>query len=140
MGRFCELLFVHRDAEGQAAEMRRAEIAEALGLAQISQVPVVPFPMIEAWLLADEMAIGSAAGNPRGTAELNLPELRKLEGVPDPKQALYQALVTASGLNTQPIPFYLLATNYQITNYIDDYSNLEVLSAFQRLQDDVRAI
>src|SRR5579863_5402046 len=59
----CDLLFVHRDAEAQAPQLRSAEINAAVeeiwraGVAPIPHVCVVPVRMQEAWLLIDESAI-----------------------------------------------------------------------------------
>ena len=97
----CDVLFVHRDAEAQPAELRRTEISGALSGIAVRHVPVVPVRMTEAWLLADESAIRRAAGNPNGSQTLDLPELRRLEEVPDPKRILHEALVRACGLNAR---------------------------------------
>src|SRR5947209_2033943 len=89
----CEILFVHRDAEGLALEDRVAEIREAAGVAEIpSYVPVVPIRMTEAWLLIEETAIRRAAGNPNGKVVLQLPSLQRLERERDPKDLLHQYL------------------------------------------------
>ncbi|MGH9764618.1 MAG: hypothetical protein ACREDR_41175 [Blastocatellia bacterium] len=62
----CDILFVHRDAERETRESRVAEINTAIqdirGLPD--SIRVVPVRMQEAWLLFDEPAIRSAAGNP----------------------------------------------------------------------------
>ena len=97
----CDLLFVHRDAEAQPSNSRREEIAHALRFTDVAHIPVVPVRMTEAWLLADETAIRSAAGNPNGMENLNLPELRRLEDLNDPKKVLHDALIVASGLNAR---------------------------------------
>jgi hypothetical protein len=91
----CDALFVHRDAEGQNAGFRRAEIANALRWANIRHIPVVPVRMTEAWLLPYDVAIRNAAGNPNGTMRLNLPNIRRLEDLPDPKNVLHDALIAA---------------------------------------------
>ncbi len=97
--------------------------------------------MTEAWLLADETAIRSAAGNPNGREELNLPEARRLEDLPDPKKVLHDALVAASGLNARRRSrFRVRQRVHLIPNYIDDYSSLNVLSAFRALQQDIRTL
>ena len=75
----CDLLFVHRDAETALLGKRREEIRQAL--AELSNqvwnddwtVCVVPIRMQEAWLLLDETAIRTAAGNPHGHRLLELP-------------------------------------------------------------------
>jgi hypothetical protein len=88
----CDVLFVHRDAEAQPSDSRREEIAAALRGMSVRHIPVVPVRMTEAWLLADETAIRSAAGNPNGTENLNLPDVRRLEDLPDPKRSLHDVL------------------------------------------------
>jgi hypothetical protein len=137
----CDVLFVHRDAEGQPSELRREEIANALARSATPHIPVVPVRMTEAWLLADEMAIRSAAGNPRGVDDLNLPDLRTLEALADPKRVLQEALYRASGLNVRRrsrLPVWQRI--HQIPNYIDDYSILDALPAFSRFQEEVRVL
>ncbi len=135
----CDLLFVHRDAEGQTPEERRAEVAALLENAPIRGVPVIPIRMTEAWLLFDESAIRSAAGNPNGTQDLGLPRIDRLEDLPDPKAVLHQALTTASGLNARRRgTFPVHQRVHRIADYLDDYSRLEALSAFRSLQADIR--
>jgi hypothetical protein len=137
----CDVLFVHRDAEAQPSAIRREEIASALRWAPVRHIPVVPVRMTEAWLLADERAIRSAAGNPNGTENLNLPGIRRLEDLPDPKRVLHDALTTASGLNAGRRTRLPIRQRVQlIPNYIDDYSRLTVLPAFQTLQQDIRVL
>jgi len=134
----CDVLFVHRDAEAQPAEMRREEITNALRWTDVPHVPVIPIRMTEAWLLGDEFAIRSAAGNPNGVMSLNLPDLRRLEDLPDPKRILFDTLTAACGLNARrraTLPVRQMA--HLIPNYIDDYSRLNTLRAFRTLQEDV---
>ncbi len=137
----CEVLFVHRDAEAQSSQLRREQIANALLWAPVRHIPVVPVRMTEAWLLADEFAIRSAADNPNGTENLNLPGLRRLEDLPDPKRVLHDALIRASGLNALRRSRFRVGQRVRlIPNYIDDYSPLRALPAFQALQEDIRAL
>lgn len=134
----CDILFVHRDAEGQCPLNRRAEIAHSLGWATIHHVAVVPVRMTEAWLLINEGAIRSAAGNPNGTVPLNLPNRDLIERMPDPKQVLFDALRTASGLNTRRrARFPVHKRVHRIPDYIQDYTPLTALQAFQQLQIDI---
>jgi hypothetical protein len=134
-----DLLFVHRDAEGQAPKLRRREIFNALRWAHVRHIPVVPVRMTESWLLINEAAIRCAAGNRNGTDNLDLPELRRLEGIPDPKSVLRNALMAACGLNARrraSLP--VNAQVHRIPAFIDDYSSLDVLPAFQALQEDIK--
>ena len=137
----CDVLFFHRDAEVQPADLRREQIPNFVGQISVRHIPVVPVRMTEAWLLADEIAIRKAAGNPNGEQKLNLPDVRRLEDLPDPKKVLHEALIKASGLNARRrarIPVHQRV--HLIPNYLDDYSRLNVLPAFQRLQQDIRAM
>jgi hypothetical protein len=54
--------------------------------------------MTEAWLLINESSLREAAGNPRGTLQLNFPKASRLEDLPDPKASLRQLLKDASDL------------------------------------------
>ena len=94
-----DLVFVHRDAEAQSPALRREEISQGALAAGVTKpvVPVVPVRMTEAWLLLDEGMIRSVAGRPNGLQPLDLPTLRRVESVADPKAILQQALTVASG-------------------------------------------
>lgn len=134
----CDLLFIHRDAEAQPPELRRNQIAAIVPQPSLRYIPVIPVRMTEAWLLANEAAIRSAAGNPSGVEDLNLPEVRKLESLPDPKKVLHDTLRRAAGLNTRrSAKLNIHQRVHLIPNYIDDYSVLDVLPAFQMLQKDI---
>lgn len=134
----CDVLFVHRDAEGQPPDLRRYEIAEALHFTPVKHVPVVPVRMTEAWLLVNEDAIRAAAGNPHGKENLCLPDLRKIEDLPNPKKVLHDVLTAASGLNARRRPrFPVHRRVHLIPHYIEDYSRLDALPAFRKLQQDI---
>lgn len=96
----CALLFIHRDAERVDFDSRHAEILKALeGLEAPPVICVIPVRMQEAWLLFDESAIRRAAGNPNGRNDLNLPEARSVESIPDPKELLFNIIRESSGLH-----------------------------------------
>ena len=133
-----DLLFVHRDAETAPRQQRMSEIVTAC--AQFPGqpfVPVIPIRMHEAWLLTSEAAIRTAAGKPRGQTALNLPPRSSLENHPDPKQALYDALETASELSGRHLRrFKAKSAAYRVSELISDYSSLRGLSAFDALELD----
>jgi hypothetical protein len=136
----CELLFVHRDGEGQGPEMRITEINGAVselrhsGVA-VPHVCVVPVRMQEAWLLIDEDAIRTASGNQYGRVQLPLPRPRDLEGLPDPKEVLFALLRTASELSGRRLRKLSLArARLRVAELIDDFSRLRVLTAFQTFE------
>lgn len=92
----CDILFVHRDAEGESIQFRQREIEGAVRGLHDLVVPIVPVRMTESWLLSDIAAIRSAAENKSGRVELNLPAKRQWEALNDPKKILFDALITAS--------------------------------------------
>lgn len=135
----CDILFIHRDSENPDPEPRRVEILEAANGLTGSSVPVIPVRMTEAWLLFSERAIRGAAGNPNGREPLDLPDMRQVEALPDPKARLYDLLKAASGLSRRRLTQFRPKDQiHQIPNYIDDYSPLDALPAFSTLQRDIR--
>ncbi len=134
------ILFVHRDAEREPYKIRRQEIMETLAQPMQSTyfVPVVPVRMTEAWLLFDEAAIRSAAGNPNGGMPLNLPRLQDIESIPMPKDSLQTALKTACELRGRALAkFNAREAAGRVAELINDFSPLSRLAAFQCLQNDL---
>ncbi len=142
----CNLLFVHRDAEKEPREKRVEEINRALEkVTKPNQVPpavcVVPVRMQEAWLLFDEAAIRYAAGNRSGRQPLDLPPIKKLENLPNPKAELYNHLRRASNLSGRRLKRFPVSRRVlRVTEYIDDFSPLRVLPAFTALENDIKQI
>jgi hypothetical protein len=140
----CDLLFIHRDAEREPPENRLGEIQRSLQEIAHERPPVVcviPMRMTEAWLLFEEAAIRRASGNPNGKVVLELPSLRRVEQLPDPKEVLYSLLREASGLTGRRLKdFRYTAAVYRIAEIIEDFSPLRVLSAFQALEQELRNI
>lgn len=135
-----DLLFVHRDAEGMSEEDRLIEVRDALGEAERHValppvVTVVPVRMHEAWLLFNEDAIRCAAGNPNGRVTLNLPAMRRIEDLANPKEMLHQMLSIASGLTGRRLKrFNSPACAWAVSKYVHDFSQLRQLSAFENLE------
>ena len=135
----CDLLFVHRDAEGQDPDVRYGEVQGA-NRTECDHVCVVPVRMQEAWLLHDEAAVREAAGRPAGTEALSLPPARRWERLPDPKEVLYQALRTASGARGRRARrFNPGRAAHRLADLITDWSPLRNLAAFNRLESDTRS-
>lgn len=139
----CDWLFIHRDAESETVEKRLLEI-ETCRPQTPQTIPIVPVRRLEAWLLFDESLIRMAAGNPSGKADLALPQLQKLETLPDPKAMLFSLLRTASGLNGRRLAkFNVYEARARVAVLADDFSPLKQLSAFQSLakaiQDELSA-
>lgn len=138
----CDLLFVHRDAEGGDREGRVEEIRQHLsGIGDQTVVCVVPVRMQEAWFLFDEPALRRAAGNPGGRVPLQLPPRDRLESVPDPKGVLFDLLRVASDLRPgRQHQFDPAARLHRLAELIEDFSPLRRLSAFQALEEDIQAV
>ncbi len=135
----CDLLFVHRDAEGEAVDKRLDEIRIGIPVGQRC-VPVIPVRMLEAWLLFDEGLIRKASGNPHGKAVLALPVFDKLESLPDPKTALFSLLKTASGLSGRRLArFNVFEARSRVAVLADDFTALLRLEAFRQLADSIAA-
>jgi hypothetical protein len=137
----CDILFVHRDAEKESLESRTAEIRAAASQHASSLVPIVPVRMTEAWLLFDEQAIRRASDNPNGTVPLNLPNLSKVEFLPDPKTVLREAMEAASekhGRRLKRFRSEFGRRRQRIVEYIDDFSPLRKLSAFESFVHEAR--
>ncbi|MBN1461089.1 MAG: hypothetical protein JXA57_16300 [Armatimonadetes bacterium] len=125
-----DVIFVHRDAEGQSYEERVVEIP-----AQDRIVPVVPVRMTEAWLLIDEAALRKASGNPKGRIPLQLPQISRLEGI-QAKSELHNLLKQASGYSGRRLKkFNVESAVHRLANLIDDFSLLSNLSAFRAFRE-----
>jgi len=132
------LLIVHRDAERESLAHRTSEILTC----DRDAVPIVPIRMTEAWLLLDPSAIRAAADNPSGRVRLDMPAIRRLEDVPDPKQVLFTALLTASE-ETGPRRrkrFHrdIKARIERLSSLIGDFEPLRELSAFRQFESELR--
>lgn len=138
-----DVVFVHRDAEREPPERRRAEILRASGARSLGHalVPVVPVRMTEAWLLLDEAQIRAVAGKPRGRVPLHLPSLRNVEDLPDPKECLMRALEAASeasGRRLDRVRDSFGRHRRLLLERLDIVGPVTQLSAWQQLEDDVR--
>jgi hypothetical protein len=134
----CDVLFVHRDAEREPPENRVSEIERAVSeLAETgnrSIVPVVPVRMQESWLLTDERSIRFAASNPNGNEPLQLPRLREVETLPNPKTTLDDLLKNACGRTGRRLKkFNFNQARVLVSNYTTDFSPLCELPAFKTL-------
>jgi hypothetical protein len=139
----CDVLFVHRDAETVGREKRLQEIRDGLSAslnAEFPHVPVIPVRMTEAWLLINEPAIRTAAGNPKGDVRLQLPDIGSLEYLPDPKGVLYNLLKEASQLPGRRLrKFHIARRAADVADRIEDFSPLRELNAYRELESDVKA-
>ena len=142
----CNLLFVHRDAETAPRGLRVTEITEARSKSANPDFPavcVVPVRMTEAWLLLDEEAIRRAAGNPRGHVALELPRLRDVEQLPDPKALLRKLLLAATELPGRRLKKFrgrVSAAARDVGALISDFTPLRQLSAFSAMEEELQQL
>ena len=142
----CQILFVHRDADGPDPARRYQEIRAVIDMLpqdskSMAYVCVVPIRMTEAWLLTEETAIRRAAGNPNRTVHLPLPSLQHIEAIPDPKERLRELLRTASQLTGRRLKrFNDSLCAQRVAAYMHGFQELRALSAFKRLESDLTAI
>ncbi len=135
----CDILFVHRDAEALTMNRRIEQIKKQLIKLNKPYIPVVPIRMTEAWLLVDEQAIREAVGNPNGKAKLNLPGVKKLEKLPDPKNVLFESLKLASDLPPGRLHKFRPETcRHRVAELINDFSQLRNLSAFVQFEKSLK--
>lgn len=136
----CDLLFIHHDAEKEPYETRHAQIIRELdGLETPPVIYVIPVRMQEAWLLFDESAIRSAAGNPNGRNKLNLPDTKSVENIPDPKELLFKIIRESSGRHgTRLKKLKPHKSAFLVSQSIDDFSPLRSISAFQTLENQLK--
>lgn len=139
----CDVLFIHRDAESATYQERFEEIIQALEELNdwdaITPICVIPIRMQEAWFLFDETALRQAAGNPHGRTRLQLPALKNVETLADPKMTLYALLKEASELKGRRLKdFNARQAVHRLSDEINDFSPLRQLSAFQYLEEDIQ--
>jgi hypothetical protein len=141
----CDVLVVHRDADRVGRSPRVEEIEQAVLEARrrrgisIPIVPVVPIRMRETWLLTDEGAIRRAAGNPNGRMPINLPRVRDLERLADPKAILNSLILRATGLNVRRQQRFEVDT-VAVAEETESFEALRQLPSFQAFEEDVRRV
>lgn len=132
----CDVLVVHRDAERETPAKRSEEIATASVGINVPIVPAIPVRMLESWLLCSEEAIRIAADNPNGVNPLNLPAITRVEGTPDPKELLFEALKVASELSGRRLTkFRVEQRRHRVAELIDDFGPLRSLGSFQEFEN-----
>ena len=144
-----DLVLVHRDSDAdrttsrRVKEIREAEARARAALERASVVPVIPLVPVratEAWLLFDERAIRSAAGNPDSRIPLGLPGLAGIEREGRPKERLHDALRAASGTTgRRRRKFEAGVACHRIEEFVESWQALERLPAFVELKDRLRA-
>ncbi len=140
-----DFIFVHRDADSLDPEPRYRDISQAeSGLELIGRVvPVVPVQETEAWLLLDDEEIRSAADNPNGRTELDLPSPTRIEAVASPKERLFRALETASELRGRRLARFkrsLPRRRRLLLERLSPTGLVAQLPAWQRLKEELEQV
>lgn len=139
-----DVVVFHRDVDNTDHSKRRGEMRDALTGANSSGVlvPVIPLRMTEAWLLLDEAAIRTAAGNPNGRTKLNLPTVREVERLADPKKVLRETILTAAdvtGRRRERLAARFSSSRRQLLERLDPSGPVTELRSWQNLIADVDA-
>jgi hypothetical protein len=137
------LIIVHRDANSAGADVRRREIGDAIAATspRSAYVAVVPVRMTESWLLLDEALIREVAGNPRGSARLDLPSPARAESISDPKALLRDSLLAASettGRRRKIVRARFGEQRRQLLERLDPDGPVREVPSWRRFVDDVR--
>ena len=143
LGATFDLVVVHRDSDNVDRREREQEIREAVEIAvpECPHVAVVPVKMTEAWLVLDEVAIRSVAGNPAGRMSLGLPGPREAERIADPKAVLREALVAASGLTGRKRTIFQRGFSHQrrqLLERLDHNGAVQHLPSWRTFVDDLQ--
>jgi len=136
------VIVVHRDSDNVDPFERRVEVESAVRAASSGShpVPVIPVKMTEAWLLLDEQAIRTVAGNPRGKLPLGLPKTHEVESRADPKAILADCILRASeltGRRRERLSKRFSDNRRQLLERLDHLGPVASLASWQALVDDV---
>lgn len=139
------VLFVHRDAENEKSATRLNEIEEAIQIASKKISPekefikIIPVKMTEAWLLFNEKAIRKASGNPNGNVRLNIPKIKTLESIQDPKSILEKLIKDSSQLSARRLKALNLRFCIQLVSQnIDDFTPLNNLKSYNHFEEQIK--
>jgi hypothetical protein len=140
-----DFLIYHRDAEIRdfdMIEIRKTEILNNLSEENRNNVIcVVPIQMMETWLLINPEAIKQASENRNYRGIIDLPSINHLETFNNPKRKLFDLLKTSSELSGRRLSkFNVHQAVHFVAEYIEDYSILRNLSAFQVFESDLRQV
>ena len=136
-----DFLFVHRDEEGVGLMARQEEIERSwpADVQDTALICVIPVRMTEAWLLTNSKPIRLAVGNGNGTVPLELPTLKSIEALPNPKAILFSALKTATMWSARrKESFRPDLYRHRVSELTDDLMPLRKLSSFNHLEAQVK--
>ncbi len=140
-----DILFVHRDAESVEPTMiskRVKEIEDSIEVDCVEKtICIIPVKMMESWLLIDAKAIKKAAGNRNYKEKINLPAIKNIEKIQQPKQQLHDLLKEVSGLKGRNLDrFNVNKAVHLVAENIEDFSQLRNLNAFQSFECQLKKV
>jgi hypothetical protein len=140
-----DILFIHRDAESTTQKIFESRINEIKAVLQVGHesitVCVVPVKMMENWLLFDKEALKKAAGNRNFRGEIDIPSLKNLEVINQPKEKLHNLLREISGLKGRNLDkFNVHQAVHLVADYIEDFSKLRSLDSYNVFENDLKRV
>ena len=98
--KWAHVLCIHTDADDSSEDSALNHkitpafkaVNEELGAICKNLVPIVPVQMTEAWMLADKNILKEEIGTTRSDGDLQLPRLKSIEGISDPKGTIINAI------------------------------------------------
>jgi len=138
-------IFIHRDAEKEANPIEKRSEEIEMAVREVKEfgdkpyIKIIPVRMTEAWLLIDEKAIRKAANNPNGAVAVQLPAIRQLQDLADPKTLLFDLIKIVSGLSGRKLSnLNLYNARYLVAQYTSDYGLLATLPSFQYFESQLK--
>ena len=140
-----DLYIYHRDAEKcnrNILDERKSEILDVLDENTRNKVVcIIPIKMMESWLLTSETAIKKAANNPNGRIQLNMPNIKKIEQISEPKDLLHQLLKDATeNSRRRQRNFNVEQAVHLVAEYTDCFDKLRQLPAFNKFEQELKRV
>jgi hypothetical protein len=140
-----DILFIHRDAESTSQKVFEHRINEIKAVLEVEHesitVCIVPVKMMENWLLFDVEALKKAAGNRNFGGIIDIPSLKNLEGINQPKEKLHNLLREISGLKGRNLDkFNVHQAVHLVADYIEDFSKLRNLDSYIAFENDLKRV
>jgi hypothetical protein len=140
-----DVLFIHRDAESASQDVFDNRIREIKAVLKVEHesitVCIVPVKMMENWLLFDKEALKKAAGNRNFSGVIDIPSLKNLEGINQPKEKLHNLLRKISGLKGRNLDkFNVHQAVHLVADYIEDFDKLRNLESYNAFEADLKRV
>ena len=96
---------------------------------------------MENWLLFDIEALKKAAGNRNFRGVIDIPSLKNLEGINQPKEKLHNLLREISGLKGRNLDkFNVHQAVHLVADYIEDFGKLSNLESYNAFEADLKRV